>query len=498
MRKQLLTTLLAAALLLGFGMQASAEGPAGYDTKLVIIHTNDVHGAVNNLGYVTAVAAAHRAAGDQVLVVDAGDVLFGQSINVLYPDGSKVMELMNAVGYDAFVPGNADERVTAKALKKLAGSVQFPFLAANYADLKGKQIFKPYKIFQKGNIKVGVFCLAAIIPETSEAAFSSKTTDTIAAAKGCVAKLRAAGCNLVVAVTHLGIGDIYDPSSVAVAKAVPGIDIIIDGHSHTVLKEGQMEGGALIAQTGTELANIGVVEVYLKKGVIMDRKASLLSREEYTAAYKPDAKVQAQVDAANAEIKKATSRVIGSTANALDGERASVRAAETNLGDLVCDSFLWKAGDADIALFPGFAIRASIPAGDINMDSLMKALPMGEEVVTAKVTGEQILKFLEMSVTDYPKLSPSFLQCAGFKYVFNPDAAAGSRIVSAILDNGKPIDPKAIYVLVAPSVLLQNFFGIPGGFLKTFNAPYSVLSDYIAAKNPATPAAPAGRVTTGK
>lgn len=153
-------------------------------------------------------------------------------------------------------------------------------------------------------------------------------------------------------------------TSIEVAEAVKDIDLIIDGHSHTVLEQGQVVGNTLIASTGEYDQNLGTVEITIVDGEIAEKKAKLITLGE-AAEIAPDEAIVKAIEEVEAKQDAILGEVVGKTEVDLEGTRELVRKGETNLGNLIADSMVWLTG-ADCALTNGGGIRASIPAGNIT------------------------------------------------------------------------------------------------------------------------------------
>ena len=138
--------------------------------------------------------------------------------------------------------------------------------------------------------------------------------------------------------------------------------------------------------------------------------------------------------------------MIGSTEITLDGERDQVRAGETNLGNTIADSMIWKTG-ADIALTNGGGIRSSIQIGEITVGDIITVLPFGNYVITKKVTGQDILEALKHGISDYPSAKGAFPHVAGMRVIFDPEKEPGARVTKVVMDSGENLDPNKEYVL---------------------------------------------------
>lgn len=410
---------------------------------VVIIHTNDSHGRVDDyMGFssVSALKKDYEALGYSVLLLDAGDTLHGLPIATI-DQGESIVSLMNLAGYDAMTPGNHDFNYGTARLTELTGMMYFPLISANVKVREtGVNLFMPYTVAQAGGKQIGVFGLST--PETAYKTNPANVesiafADPIEAAKEIVAELKEQEVDVIVALSHIGLDEASEITSEKIAAAVPGIDIIIDGHSHSLLPNGQTVGGTLIASTGEYIQNIGVVT--LKNG---EKSARLVGPSDYTGK---DPAIDAKIEQVKAQQDILLKEVVGRTAVDLDGERQSNRTGETNLGNLVTDAFRAATG-ADVALTNGGGIRASVPAGDITRGNLVTVFPFGNYVVTKKVTGAVLKEALEWGVKDYPNTSGGFPQVSGVTFRFDPEAPAGSRIYEIGI-GGAALDPEAVYLL---------------------------------------------------
>lgn len=470
--------------------------PADVSGKLVILHTNDTHGAdvaVEGTSFGTAGVAALKkdfeAAGAQVLLLSAGDTTQGTPL-VNYNQGADAIKFMNAAGYDAMAPGNHEFDWGAENLMNVVANAEFPILAANILDENGDVLFEANKIFELEGLKVGVFGL-----DTPEAATKTNpekvaglsflaSEDLYACAQAQVDELKAAGCDLVVSLGHLGV----DEETAAAANRscdlvnnVTGIDLFVDGHSHTVMKDGkpvkaetyptfENTSDTLIVSTGEKLANVGVV---IYDAETKTFTADLVSAAEYT---KVDEDVAAVVAKTNAAVDEALKTIIGKTEVELDGVKSNVRTGETNLGDFATDALLWFAqkdqGDHVVAAITnGGGIRASIPAGDISAKTMNTVFPFGNVVVTLELTGQQILETLEAATFCTPSSIGAFPQVSGITFSIDTTAEyengeaygtyfrcanPGTRIQDVTIA-GEPLDLEATYTIAT------NDFSAVGG-----------------------------------
>lgn len=449
------------------------------DTKLVILHTNDTHarileGKSDGMGFAKLLTEITqvRAENPNVLLLDAGDTLHGQTFASLNK-GENMVKLLNLMKYDAMTPGNHDFNYGQDQLLTLAGKMSFPLISANIKKTDGTRLLTPSLIKEMNGLKVGIFGLST--PETAYKTHPNNVTgltfaDPIAEAKAMVAELQDQ-TDIIVCLSHLGLDEGSEFTSKKVAEAVPGIDVIVDGHSHTVLKDGLKVGDTLIGQTGDYDKSLGVIELTFADGKVATSKASLFTKEQ-GALLTPDAAMATLIADLDKENKVITDVKVGTTAVALDGERGKVRRGETNLGNLITAAMLDATG-AEVAFTNGGGIRASIDAGDITRGEVITVLPFGNYVVVKTVTGQDLLDALELGISKYPEENGPFPHVAGMTYSFDAGKPAGSRLLSATA-KGAPIDPKGNYVLAT------NDFMAAGGDGYTMFADNKIQGEFPA------------------
>ena len=451
--------------------------------ELVILHFNDTHARVKSVekdGVVTGVGFDRIAQYKQdllkenpnVLMLDAGDTLHGQPIATL-SQGESIVKILNLMGIDAFTPGNHDFNYGFARLQELEKMMNFPIVSANVMDKSGKEVFKPYVIKEMDGFKVGIFGLST--PETSYKTNPKNVetidfTDTIAAAKKAVEALEKENVDVIIALTHLGL-DQGDDTSDKVAEAVDGIDIVIDGHSHTTLEEGRMVKNTLIASTGEYDKAFGIVTLKIANGEVTEKSAKLMAAAD-TKDIVPHPDVVALLADIDKGLNEILSEKIGTSTVMLDGARENVRTKETNFGQLVADAMLDATG-AEVALTNGGGIRASIEAGDITKNHIVTSFPFGNYLVTKEVKGKDIKAALEHGLSKYPEQNGGFPHVAGITFTFNTANPAGSR-VSDLMVGGSPVDMEKAYLFVT------NDFMAAGGDGYTMLKPYATVNEYAA------------------
>jgi 2',3'-cyclic-nucleotide 2'-phosphodiesterase (5'-nucleotidase family) len=270
-------------------------------------------------------------------------------------------------------------------------------------------------------------------------------TDPVKEAQAMVKELKSQNVDMIIAVTHLGIDESSTETSIKVAKGAPGIDLIVDGHSHSTLVEGlKGENNTLIVSTGEYTKNLGVVELTFEDKKLTNKSARLISKEE-AANVKPDPAVEKVIKDIQTAQKEILSEVIGKTDVQLDGEREQVRVGGTNLGNLITDAMVDMTG-ADMAVTNGGGIRASIKKGDITKEDVITVLPFGNYIVTKELTGAQIKSGIENGVNAYPESKGAFPHVSGLTFAIDPAQAVGHRVHSMKI-KGQPVDMNKKYLV---------------------------------------------------
>ena len=418
--------------------------------KTVILHTNDVHGALEGYAYITALKADYEAKGAEVILVDAGDYSQGKTY-VSVTKGADAVTMMNAAGYDVVTLGNHEFDYGYAQLKENMSKAKFKVVCADVFNEDGTPIFDAsYTYTTKTGVKVGFFgmetpetqtkanpALIKGLTFTTDDAFTKAAADQVAALKDA---------DVVICLAHLGIDAESAPyRSTDLYAAVKGIDFIIDGHSHTVMTKG--EKGEPIQSTGTAFANIGVIVIdnatkKIESNSLFEIKEDTAKDETVSAAAKTI------VDRVNAEygVVFAKSEVTLNGAKAPNGNRDS----ETNNGDLITDAMLWKVMqnkegltvDADhvVAITNGGGIRAAIKPGDVTKKDINTVLPFGNTVAVIYVTGAELLEALEASTYSLP--IGGFPQVAGINYTLHTGKAYDKN--DATYPNSTYYGPKSI------------------------------------------------------
>ncbi len=444
----------------------------GFATVTVLV-TADIHGHlepykpgtserfIGGMSRMAEFVTAFKAANPNVVLLDVGDAPYNSNVANMF-QGKPVIEVMNIMGYDAMAIGNHDFDYPQDAMKRNALLADFPFLSANtYVDGLYPAHLLPRVTLERAGRTIAVIGLT----DHSSAAYTHPNNvkgitfeNHFAAAARQVEAVRGKA-DVVITLAHLH-GDNYK-----LPERVAGIDFEFGG-GNDVVAFPQLIGDTWLISAGKHSEAVGVLNInFLGRDIIGFNFGHVFITEnlpEHQGVADLIADYAAELDVKMGE-------VIGSTSVFLDGERATVRLKESNLGNLVADALAAVAG-ADIALQNGGGVRASIQPGPITLKDAYTILPFDNRVVVIEATGDTIWKALENGVGPYPSAAGQFLQVSGLKYTFDAAKPAGSRIVSVTVGD-EPIELDKVYRVVA------NDFLTGGGDFYTMLAECKVVVD---------------------
>ena len=471
--RKFLSVLLAFAMMLSLGVTTlAAEDTAvgttaveqTYAGKTVILHSNDVHGAITGYACIAALKTDYESRGAEVILVDAGDYSQGTT-NVSTTKGADAVAMMNAAGYDVVTIGNHEFDYGYEQLMDNMSKAEFKVVCADVFDADGTTIFDAnYTYTTKSGVKVGFFGL-----ETPEA----QTKANPALIKGLTFAIddlwavsqkqidALADADVVICLSHLGVDNETKPyTSYDLWNNTKGIDMIIDGHSHTVMTKG--DKNEPIQSTGTAFANIGVI--------VIDDASKKIESNELVAVTDTMAKDEAVAAAAEKiidrvkaeyDVKFAVSKVELNGAKAPNGNRDS----ETNNGDLITDAMVWQVlqnkdgltvnEDHVVAITNGGGIRAAIKPGDVTKNDINTVLPFGNTVAVVYVTGAELLEALEASTYCTPGAIGGFPQVSGINYTIHTGKAYDAN--AETYPNSTYYGPKSINRVVINSINGKEF-----------------------------------------
>ena len=434
--------------------------------QITILHTNDIHasylpheaywirstpkplvGGFNELAFAVDSIRKIRTA---TLLLDAGDLMTGNPItDRVYKgaEGGGLVDMLNLIGYEGMEPGNHDFDISYANFLKLAAIAKFPVFNANLVDEKtGLPITKKqYIIVEKNGLKVGIFGLMSkefynLVSQSSTKGI--KLLSPIEQAKKMIDILRPQ-TDLVIALTHTGVDD-----DSVLAVSVKGLDVIIGGHSHTRLKHPKYINGVIIAQTGSDCENLGVLDLTVENKAVTKWDGNLDQ-----LWYHPDRKtvVTALVDSFKTEIEKEYSRVIG-TFVVSSGDQPS----ELGLGNFIADAQR-DAAKADLGFMNNGGIRKRLLPGPITKQDLFEVLPFRNILVKFNLTGNQVRELVLHNIKDHPGIIVTGVECEWKK-----DASGAPEIVK-LLVGGKPLDDNATYTGAASDYVMgeaKRYLGI--------------------------------------
>lgn len=438
-------------------------GFAAADYKLTILHTNDIHSRIESInkydstcnaeseaegkcfGGVARIKSAVDAkraelAGQNVLVLDAGDPFQGSLFYTTYK-GAAEAEFMEAIGYDAMAVGNHEFDDGPEGLAKFIDAVSFPVISGNL-DLSSEASIKDkvgnHVVLEVGGEKIGIIsALATDTVDTSSPGDNVVFQDEIESLKADVAALAAEGVNKIIALTHVGL-----PKDLDIAAAVPGIDVVVGGHSHSLLSN---TSDRAQGPYPTMVGDTAVVTAYAYSKYLGELDVTFDDAGKVTAAtgepilldasITPDADMLARVAEMGAPIEEMKKRVVAKSSDVIVGDRNVCRAEECSIGNLVADAMLDRVKDQgiSIAIQNGGGLRASIDAGDVTMGEVLTVLPFQNTLSTFYVSGQTVIDALESGVSQVEEGKGRFPQVSGLKYTFDLSVAPNEGRVSDVL-----------------------------------------------------------------
>ncbi len=475
---------------------ATGNGIAGTST-VRILYVNDFHGfaepykpqgsddLLGGIAWLGAEVGKLRSEKPSLLLA-AGDMISRNTWANLF-NGEPVIELMNLMGFDAMTVGNHEFDYGVDILRKRVTNARFPVLGAN---VSGLDILKPYVIKELAGVRIAIIGVvtedtpATTHPRNVRGLKFEPVTDTI---KKYLPLLRRQA-DVVVVLSHIGFA-----TDRTLAEQVPGIDVIVGGHSHTKVNKPVTVGPTIIVQAWEHGKALGVLDLTVEDGRLAGFNGWLVDIKPGIGD--PDRVVQALVDKYRRRVDAALDGYVGKTEVDLDGENVCKR--ETNLGDLIADIVRRSAG-ADAAILNGGGIRAGIHKGTIRVKDIYSVLPFDNYVVAVRLTGEQIRKALEHGVSAVDSGSGAFPQVSGISFSYSRTALKGKR-VREVRVAGKPVDPGREYIVATNDFLAAGGdgytvfgdavrsspdFAVAGGAMKGGKLAYSdasrLLRDLVA------------------
>ena len=457
---------------------------------VVILYENDVHCAVEGYSKLAAMKKELSETYTNVGVVSVGDFVQGGTLGAV-SKGEYIVNLMNKVGYDAIALGNHEFDYQLPRLNELNAMSNTKFISCNFQKIgEDKSYFEPYTIVSYGNVDVAY--IAITTPETinsssptqfkndkGELIYTFNESKLYDIVQTNINAAETAGADYVIALSHIGYDESGNLADITdVIENTDGFDVVLDAHSHSVIEEKVIKDKSgddvLLTSTGTKFEYIG--KLTIKNGAF---DTELVEVESYT---KTDPVVDAYITEINENYAQLGNRKIGESkvefiTHDKDGNRL-VRNAETNLGNFCSDALRVMTG-ADMSFVNGGGLRAPMESGDITFNDIFSVFPFNNQIVTAEISGQILIDFLEMAVMNYPEEDGSFPHMSGVTFSVNKSIPTSVKVDAngffekvdgayrvynvKVLDKTsgeyKALDPNGKYVIAGFNYFLLDFGG---------------------------------------
>lgn len=493
-------------------------GMAAAEYSLTILHTNDFHARFEPIirfdsgcsaedidegkcfggtaRLINAVRDARMRTNNAILV-DGGDQFQG-TLFYTYYKGAMAAEFMNLLGYDAMTVGNHEFDDGPEVLRGFVDTVDFPVLMSN-ADVSGEPLLRDAieksVVIERGGERIG---LIGLTPQNTDELASPGPNVIFTAPAGAVQaevdRLEAEGVNKIIVLSHSGYN-----TDIAIAQATSGVDVIVDGHSNTLLGDDEdaaglyptMVGDTAIVQAYAYGKFLGELNVtFDDAGMIVEASGSPLLID---GTVPEDADVKARIAELAQPLDEIRNEVVAEAADVLTEDRAVCRQMECSMGNLIADAMLARVADQgiDIALQNSGGIRADIDAGEITKVEVLTVLPFQNTLSTFFITGETLMAALENSASQHEDGSGWFLQVAGMTMTVDLSMEPGSRI-SDVMVGGMPLDMGKTYGVVSNNFVRNGGDGY--SMFETAENAYDfgpdladVTAEYLADNSPYAP-----------
>lgn len=477
--------------LVGGAALAGLTRAQGGNFTMTIVHINDTHAHLEPTSGLTLGGQRDQRLGGFARVISLFDRLRATATNPLFLHAGDVFQgtlyfnqyqgladrfFLHRMGIRAMAPGNHEYNLGPDGLANFLNGVRFPVVSANTDVSREPKLagrIKPYTVVSVGGQRVGIIGLTT--PDTpimSSPGPNVRFTDPVSATQQAVVELLAKGVKYIVVLSHLGY--LQDQE---LARRVTGVQVIVGGHSHTLLGQTPFPelrpGGpyptivknpenkdVLIVQAWEWAKVVGRLQVtFDERGELVAHQGQVIP---LTANLPEDRFALDAIAAYGMPIAALRAQVISRAAVTLNGERIDVRRRETNLANLIADAMLWKTRQAGttIALQNGGGIRATIPAGNITVGQVNEVLPFGNTLVALELKGSEVLAALENGVSQWEQTAGRFLSgVAGIRYTFDLSRPAGSRVTQVQVQTPtgfQPLDPNVTYRVVTNSFIASG------------------------------------------
>jgi len=473
--KRLLISLLTFLLILGtISFIFAAE------KEIVILSINDFHGALvpagKNVGAVKLVDAlkTEKAKNPEgTIIVSAGDNYQGSAYsNILY--GEPVSAVFKEIGIELSAVGNHEFDWGINRVTKWAEDGGFTFVCTNIYDIRTNEPVdwaEPYAIIEREGVKVGFIGLAT--PETAYKTLKANVVnyefrDSVEVITEWVPKVKDAGADIIIALTHLGSfqdkeGDITGEA--ADLCAVDGVDAVISAHTHQRVS-GLVNGKPLVQAYYAGRSFAKVTFIFDENNRLVSAEPALDNLYERADTLKDDANMLAIYGKIEEEVKPLAEKVLGKTTVDLGHDRY---AEPSLLGEWTCE-IMKDAVGVQIGMTNGGGLRCPIPAGGITVGKLYEVMPFDNTLYTMKLSGADVKANIEHGILND---DIGWVQIAGARVTYNPEAEAGNRITSMVLEDGTSIEMDKYYTVVT------NNFMFTGGDKYNFENSKDGLDTFI-------------------
>lgn len=422
---------------------------------LTFVHLNDIHGRVdgenNSISFSKLFSFLESLRNEKkngkVFLIDSGDTLHGTPF-ANFSKGESIVTLFNALKFDYVTIGNHDFNYGFNHLKSLINLQNYKTLALNLVDKNSDTNILPYDIVSFNEFNICFFGL--LTPEThyktnSKNIIDLEFTNPEESVKNLLNNLKNKNIHLFIGITHLGCDKSTEDvnQSFNLANKFPQIDLILDGHSHTEIKEKCIVNNTLISQSGNYNKNIAIIQLKLSEKK-SEWKYTLMNSSDFDS-YENNLCIEniiTNIQNTQSSLGKTT---VAYSKFPLIGDRESVRCHETNLTQLITDAILWKT-NSDAVLINGGSIRESIPQGNITIEDVFKSIPFNNHIITKKIKGSNLKKALENGLKAFPEPLGAMAQVSGMKVFFNPNNPPYERV-------------NEIYIRNNP-IVLENYYNI--------------------------------------
>ena len=505
-----------------FSAEPEAETEEKKSDDIIILFTSDMHcGMDQGFGAegLAQIRNTLRKKGVTTLLVDDGDAIQGEVVGTL-SKGKDIIELMNALKYDAAIPGNHEFDFGADYFLELTKDAEYPYICCNlFKD--GERVFPAYIIREANGKKIAFVGVTTPRTITScnprnfmdeegntvyDFCFDTTGEKLLEEIQKSVDEAKREGADYVFLLSHIGKDETLAPYNFqTIIENTSGIDVILDGHTHDTdqVTMNDREGNPVIRSAcGTKLQAVGYVKIDGEDGKLSSGLYTWNNEQSLDELIDINNELSAPLEETYEQLEEVMEVVVAKSDVDLtisDPEKKDsagkpvriIRGKETNLGDLVADAVRIET-DTDIALINAGGIRDSIPAGDITYGDIIAVMPFNNQICVSELTGQQIIDALEWGCAKLPADTGAFLQVSGLSYevhLYLPSTytidtsglsaeVSGEYRVKNVRVSGEPIDPKKTYTVSGLDFVLKNHgsgFGMMG--------PEDVIIDEIGLDN---------------